>query len=131
MDFILKNRTDREVLIEYLSCLPDKAFDVTIKLHREKRSNPQNAWYWTIVGIVAKETQNDKESIHKFFAKKFLGYDVKEIGDEKIAVIKSTASLGTDEFSEFLYEIEAFCANELGIVLPDPNSPIYKLMTNE
>ena len=131
MDFRVSNRTEREVLIEYLSCLPDKVFDVSVRLHREKRSNPQNAWYWTIVGLVAKETGNDKETIHKFFAKKFLGYDVKEIGGEKIAVIKSTTSLGTDEFSEFLYEVEGFCANDLGIILPDPNSPIYKLMTNE
>ena len=131
MDFILKNRTDREVLAEYLSCLPDKVFDVTIKVHREKRSNPQNAWYWTIVGIVAKETDNDKDTIHRFFKKEFIGYDVKMVGDKKIAIVRSSATLDTEEFSDFISKVEAFCANELGLQLPDPNSPIYKLMTNE
>lgn len=131
MDFIVKNRTDREVLIEYLSCLPDKAFDVTIKLHREKRSNPQNQLYWAIVGLVAKETGNDKDTVHRFFAKQFIGYDTRTIGEERIAIVRSTASLSTEEFSEYLDKVMSFTSQELGIIIPDPNSPIYKLMTND
>lgn len=132
MDFVVRDNAEREAITDYLLGLPQgKAYDVSITLHREKRSNPQNAWYWTIVGIVARETQNDKDAIHKFFAKKFIGYDVKEIGGEKVAIVRSTTTLKTDEFSEFLSQVEAFCANELGIVLPDPSSPIYKMMNNE
>lgn len=130
MDFILRNNVEREVFCEYMQSLPeDKIYDVSIKLHREKRTNPQNAWYWTIVGIVAKETQNDKESIHKFFARKFIGFDVKEFGGEKIGIVRSTASLNTEEFSDFLSNVEAFCASELGIILPDPSSKIYEMIT--
>lgn len=131
MDFVVRDDTERKALAEYLLGLPDKVFDVSIKLHREKRSNPQNAWYWVIVGIVAKETDNDKDTIHRFFKKEFIGYDVKMIGDDKIAIVRSTASLNTEEFSEYLSKVEAFCANELGIILPDPSSPIYKMITNE
>ena len=131
MDFVIKNNTDREVLIEYLSCLPDKVFDVSVKLHREKRTTPQNQLYWVIVGLVAKETGNDKDTVHRFFAKQFIGYDVKLIGEERLAIVRSTATLSTEEFSEYLSKVMAFTATELGIIIPDPDSPIYKLMTNE
>ena len=132
MDFVVKDRSEREAICDYLQGLPEgKAYDVCIKLHREKRSNPQNAWYWTIVGIVAKETMNDKEAIHKFFARKFIGYDVKEVGGERIAIVRSTSSLNTEDFSTFLSQVEAFCANDLGIILPDPTSKIYGMLNND
>lgn len=131
MDFVIKNSTHRELLIEYLSCLPDKVFDVSVKLHHEKRSDPQNKLYWVIVGLVAKETGNDKDTVHRFFAKEFIGYDIKTIGEERIAIVRSTSALSTEEFSEYLSKVMAFTAQELGIIIPDPNSPIYKLMTNE
>lgn len=132
MDFVVRDSSEREAIADYLRSLPNgKPYDVSIKLHREKRSNPQNAWYWTIVGIVARETQNDKEAIHKFFAKKFIGYDVKEIGGEKVAIVRSTTALNTEEFSTFLSQVESFCAGELGIVLPDPTSKIYEMLNNE
>jgi hypothetical protein len=131
MDFLVKDATEREALCGYLRSLPDgKQYDVSVKLHRSKRSNPQNAWYWTIVGIVARETDNDKEVIHKFFARKFVGVDVKEMGGEKIALVRSTSTLNTEEFSEFISKVEAFVANELGIILPDPSSPIYNMIAN-
>lgn len=132
MDFILRNRTEREVLCEYLQCLPeDKAYDVSIKLHRAKRSTEANALYWKWIGIIASETGNEREVCHKFFAKKFLGYDTKEFGNERIAIVKSTANLDTAQFSEYMNQVEAFASTELGIVLPSPNDQLYSIMTNE
>lgn len=132
MDFLLKNTIDREVFCEYMQCLPEgKSYDVSVKVHRSKRSNPQNAWYWTIVGIVAKETDNDKEVIHRLFKKMFIGYDVKVVGNERIAVVRSSSTLNTEEFSEYLSKVEAFVAQELGILLPDPSSKIYEMITRD
>ena len=132
MDFILRNRTERDVLCEYLQSLPeDKAYDVSIKLHRAKRSTEANALYWKWIGIIASETGNEREVCHKFFAKKFLGYDTKEFGNERIAIVKSTANLDTAQFSEYMNQVEAFASTELGIVLPSPNDQLYSIMTNE
>lgn len=131
MEFSVRTADDRKALADYLLGLPDKVFDVSVKLHREKRSNPQNQLYWVIVGLVARETGNDKDTVHRFFAKQFIGYDVKLIGEERIAIVRSTATLSTEEFSEYLSKVMAFTATELGIIIPDPDSPIYKLMTNE
>jgi len=131
MDFILRNNDDKKALADYLLGLPDKVFDVTIKVHHEKRSTPQNALYWSVVRLVAKETGNDVDTVHRFFKKQFIGYDIRTIGEERIAIVRSTTTLSTEEFSEYLSKVMAFTAQELGIIIPDPNSPIYKLMTNE
>lgn len=131
MDFSVRNADDRKALADYILGLPDKVFDVSVKLHHEKRSDPQNKLYWVIVGLVAKETGNDKDTVHRFFAKEFIGYDIKAIGEERIAIVRSTSTLNTEEFSEYLSKVMAFTSQELGIIIPDPDSPIYKLMTNE
>jgi len=131
MDFILRNRVEREVFCDYMQCLPeDKAYDVSIKLHRTKRSNDANALYWAWIGIIAKETGNEREVCHKFFAKKFLGYDVKEFGNDKIAVVKSTATLDTESFSNYMTQVSAYAAQELGIVLPSPDDKLYSMLNN-
>jgi len=114
-----------------MQCLPeDKAYDVSIKLHRTKRSNDANALYWAWIGIIAKETGNEREVCHKFFAKKFLGYDVKEFGNDKIAVVKSTATLDTESFSNYMTQVSAYAAQELGIVLPSPDDKLYSMLNN-
>lgn len=132
MDFLVKDITEREAICDYLRGLPEgKSYDVSVKLHRGKRTSPQNAWYWTIVGIVSRETDNTKDVIHRFFKKEFLGYDIKEIGGKRIAIVRSSSSLTTEEFSEYLGKVEAFVAQELGIILPDPSSKIYEMITRD
>ena len=110
MEFSVRTADDRKALADYILSLPNKAFEVSVKLHREKRTSSQNRWYWEIVGIVARETDNDKDVVHKTLARKFLGYDVHTLGDERIAVVRSTSTLNTEQFSEYLSKVEAFVA---------------------
>lgn len=132
MDFIVRDNAEREVICNYLQSLPEgKVYDVTIKLHRTKRSNDANALYWSWIGIISTETGNDRETVHKALARKFLGYDVREFGSEKIAVVHSTASLDTKEFSDYMNEVAAFASSELGIVLPTPGDKLYEMINNE
>lgn len=132
MDFVVHDNAEREVIRDYISRLPQgKTYDVSIKLHRAKRSTEANALYWKWIGIIASETGNDREVCHKFFAKKFLGYDTKEFGNEKIAIVKSTATLDTAQFAEYMNQVEAFASTELGIVLPTPNDQLYSMMSYE
>jgi hypothetical protein len=73
MDFVVHDNAEREVIRDYISRLPQgKTYDVSIKLHRTKRSTEANALYWKWIGIIASETGNEREDCHKFLAKKFL-----------------------------------------------------------
>lgn len=133
MEFKVRQPSDMEAVLDYLGGLPaGKPYDVTIVLHRDKRSDPQNALYWSWVGLVARETGNDRDTVHKVFAKKFLGTEVTEIAGEKIGRIKSTAKLSKEDFSEYLNQVEAFCLTELGMRLPHPEDSFYEqLIGNE
>lgn len=129
MDFVVHDNAEREVIRDYILRLPEgKTYDVSIKLHRAKRSNEANRLYWEWIGIIASETGNDREVCHKFFAKKFLGYDTREFGNEKIAIVKSTANLDTAQFSEYMNQVEAFASTELGILLPSSDNQLYQML---
>jgi len=132
MDFLIRSKEDMDAIKDYLDRLPDgKQFEVSVRLHKEKRSNPQNALYHSWLNIICKETKNDHETVHKAFAKMFLGVDVCEFGGQKIAKIKSTTSLNTEQFTEYLNQVEAFAAVELGIILPHPDDRLYNMINNE
>ena len=121
-----------EAIKEYLDRLPEgKMFEVSVRLHKEKRSNPQNNLYHSWLNIICKETKNDHETVHKALAKMVLGVDVCEFGGQKIAKIKSTATLDTAEFTEYLNQVEAFAAVELGIILPHPDDRLYNMINND
>lgn len=132
MDFLIRCKDDMEAIKEYLDRLPEgKMFEVSVRLHKEKRSNPQNNLYHSWLNIICKETKNDHETVHKALAKMFLGVDVCEFGGQKIAKIKSTTTLDTAEFTEYLNQVEAFAAVELGIILPHPDDRLYNMINND
>lgn len=126
MDFKVRNSTDRDGIKAYLDRLPEgKEYDVRIVLHRNKRSDSQNNLYWMWLGIISKDTGNSAEDIHKVFARKFIGVDVVDFAGEKIAKVKSTTRLSTEDFTAYLGQVEAFALTELGIVLPHPEDLYY------
>ena len=132
MDFIVRDTAEREAICDYVQNLPEgKVYDVSIKLHRAKRSTEANNLYWRWVGIISSETGNDRETVHKFFARKFLGYDVKEFGSEKVAIVRSTANLDTGAFADYMTQVYTFALDELGIALPSPNEKLYEMLNNE
>ena len=131
MNFRVSTTDQMGAVKDYLDRLPEgKVYDITVTLHRQKRSDPQNNLYWKWVGIVARSTDNDAETVHKVFARMFLGIEVQECLGEKVAKIKSTTKLNTEEFTEYLERIEAFCLTELGIVLPHPEDRFNDIITN-
>jgi len=131
MDFIVRDNAEREAMKDYISRLPEgKTYEVSIRLYKSKRSDKANNLYWKWVGIIANETGNEKDVVHKFFAKRFLGYDVKEFGNDKIAVVKKTSNLNTEDFSIYMTHVAAFASQELGIVLPSPDDQLYSMMTD-
>lgn len=93
---------------------------VTISDYKSTRSNKQNAFYWGIIlNILSSETGNDPETIHEVLKDKFLGEPIL-IGKETMRTRRSTTSLSTKEFEEYMENIKRWAASELEIVLPDP-----------
>ena len=82
------------------------------------RSEKQNRYYW---GVVLKTIGDDigylPDEVHQLMAKEFLRYE-KAPGE---VFVRSTASLKTGEFEEYMSHVRRFAATELNILVPKPN----------
>lgn len=99
---------------------------VEIKRHHKKRSNPQNAYYWGVVlpaFVQFRHEQGeefDAEMAHEMFKLKFLRKSVVNIDTGEVLgqTVRSTTTLNTAEFSEYLEKIIAWLA-DYGITVPE------------
>lgn len=109
----------------YLRKLAGKRVDVTVRVHRSKRSDAQNRWHWGVaIPLIAAELGYDKhehERLHYALVDKCFG----TTWDEKLQVhapnVLHSAELPTDKFSEFMEWEVRFAAQELGIEVPLPD----------
>lgn len=107
---------ERIRFIQHLSSLEEKAVDVIVRKHKKKRSNQQNKYYWAaVVGIPAKHYGYLPEEMHDAFKMIFLRCHE----EGKPETVKSTSSLSTVEFSEYVEKCQQWCA-EQGLLIPDP-----------
>lgn len=118
-DEVAKQRIIRGIQMADLQDSAGRWLLVTIARKQRRRSLRQNALYWAWMKIVADFTGGDSDEIHLAFRGKFLGY--RDVAGQSIP--RSTAKTETPEFAEYLNKIEAYCATELGLVLPQPNDP--------
>jgi hypothetical protein len=92
--------------------------DRECKLEREKRSKPQNNYYWgVVIDILSKEWGYTKEETHDLLKVQFL--TEKNIG--KPDRIRSTTSLDTKEAEDYYFAIRQWAITEWGINIPEPN----------
>ena len=71
--------------------------DVILKKHKDKRSNPQNRFYWgCVVALLAEHCGYESEEMHDALKWKFL-----QRRDGPMPTVRSTTSLNTAEFSEY------------------------------
>ena len=127
MKFSIVGTIDKQKVVDYILKLPErKRYFVNITLKREKRSVDQNSLYWLWIACIMVETGNDKEFLHEFFKGKFLGYYERIVFGEVVKTTKSTTTLDTKQFTNYLEDIRVFAAAELGIVLPDPEDRYWQ-----
>jgi hypothetical protein len=126
--FTITDQRSRLAVIDYLQKLPDngKRLDVSITLHRQRRTLDANALYWAWLGCIASETGNSKEDIHDAFREMFLGYSEKAVLGVMQRQLTSTTALDTKQFSQYMTEVEAYAATELSICLPRPEDRFYE-----
>jgi len=102
----------------WLIRLEGKSVEVVVRLPRKDRSNNQNRWYWRcVVGIPAEHFGYLPEEMHDCYKMMFLRMNE----EGRPETIKSTTSLSTVEFSDFVEKCRQWAA-ERGMVIPDPES---------
>lgn len=126
MRFKIANEDDKQALKVYLDKLTEgKTYDVSIKMHRKKRTIDQNNLLFLWINCISQETGNDKDSLHNFFKQKFIGYRTQTIFGKQTFIGPTTKTLDTKQFTDYLEQIQAFAATELGIALPNPKDAIW------
>lgn len=111
---------------------PCQELTISIEPHKVIRSPEQNKYYWGVcIKDIEKETGQDGNTIHEFFKKKFLGWELKKDGGviilteadyysymfrnkDKIVetpILRSTTDLNIPEFMAYLHNIKSW-ANE-------------------
>lgn len=124
---IVAKPADVAVVNGLLNCsLGDKPLQVVITEYVENRRRRQENLYRKWTRLVAAETGNDAECLHKFFAKKFLGTETKAVTfswqgktiEREVEDIVSTTGLTVKAMSTYMAAVEAFCLDTLGIRLP-------------
>ena len=118
---IIVTERDREAFIERLRGFPlgKNRYVAEYKVYRIKRSLKANRLYWMWLRCIKDETGNDDETLHQYFRKRYLPYIVRQVFDEEVAVIPSTADLDSKQFSDYLEHIRVEML-EQGIFLPQP-----------
>lgn len=100
---------------------------ITASPHKAKRSDEQNRLMWVLLGQIADQVWSggrryDAETWHEAFKRQFLP-EVNEKGmdkwrilpDGERALAMGTTDLHVSEFTEYLNQLEAHAATELGV----------------
>lgn len=124
-DYIIRDDAVRANCIKAIQALnlSGKPWHVRIEPFKKRRTLSQNNLMWAeiewIVAAVGRETGNDKDDLHRFFKSKFLPRRIIEVNGEAREVEPTTTDLLTVGMSEYIERIRAWCASELGLVLPE------------
>lgn len=97
---------------------------------KDKRSNPQNSYYWSVCVPMVLEglyslgyEVKTKEQAHEIIKHLFLKEDVtnESTGELLTTITKSTTDLNKEQFNQFLEELWRWASEYLNIVIPEPN----------
>jgi hypothetical protein len=93
---------------------------VEIREHKKTRTLEQNSYLWVVYKYIADFTGYTTEEVHSAMKYRFLPRTEVVIGETSASVPKSTKSLKTKEFNEFIERVVSFAASELSINIPPP-----------
>tara|TARA_B100000780_G_scaffold24882_1_gene15831 strand:- start:1868 stop:2242 length:375 start_codon:yes stop_codon:yes gene_type:complete len=115
--FVVTDMSIRSNAIDVISSLEVGAktiWEVIVQPKKKSRTETQNRTYWRWVGEISLETGYDKSELHSIFGKKFLPMVEIKIGSSVELIPISTTKLSSPDFSNYLLQIESFCATEIG-----------------
>lgn len=114
------SETQKKILAEACQKYEGKTVRLIIKPDRHPRSDLQNRYYWgCVLTEIAAETGHTTEELHEVFKEMFLERKFTAIKGKEYPQAKTTTTLSTLEFMEYIDRITAFVA-EWGISVPPP-----------
>ena len=124
MKFVIKDKQDKQSLINYLKELGND-YIVKVKKQRNNRSNMQNNYYWAcIVQPLSEELGYFPDEMHDTLKIKFSSeWQSIEINERQIGLqtVNSTARMNSKEFEVYADQIRIWALTELGVRLMLPN----------
>lgn len=132
----MHDSTRRKMAKEVGMSFDDHAIEITIKKRKRKRSNPQNAYYWSVVipmlidgfveiGNHGLQSGNPEHQnmMHEQMKRLHLdnGIEIRDADGVMTKLPSSTKNCSTSEFMEYIQDIQMWAAKCLSISIPDPN----------
>lgn len=106
----------------FLKHLAGKRITLTIGEDKPNRSTQANRYYWgVVVRTLADEFGYSQDDMHAALAYKFLRVEAEAKFGEAMPLVRSTATLKTDEFERYMEDVRIWAATEMGVVIPLPN----------
>lgn len=112
---------DRKLAEDALRAMPQE-FSVVFKPIRKLRSLNQNSYYWGVVlKLLHDHTGQPQDDLHDILKRKFLGEATLRLGDTDYVFARSTATLSTVQFEEYLSSVRVWAFDTLKVIIPLPN----------
>ena len=123
------NENVRQNCINELKSLPLGKWQVEIK--KAKRTNNQNSLYWKWLSVISNDLGYTEDELHEGFKANFIGQDNgRDMFGNIYIKPKSTTTLTTKEFSEYMNKIEVFAMGH-ELRLPQPDHYGYERNNND
>jgi len=94
---------------------------VSVKVGEKKRSNQQNAFYWSaIVSPISQHTGYTIDETHAILKELFLKRRDIVMGSATVEIPPESKKLTTEQFTKYVEDIMIWSVQELGLILEDP-----------
>jgi len=108
-----------ERYLVWLSALEGKSIELVLRRKRSQRSLRQNRYYWgVVVEILSGHFGYEAKELHEALKFKFLKIHT----EEELVTVRSTTTLNTKEFIDYIDRIQRWAASEHDIFIPDPQT---------
>lgn len=107
---------DREYFDNHIRSL-DGDVQVIVRKPIKQRSNQENRYYWgVVVKLLSEHTGYSDDEMHDALRMLFLKDHA-----EGLPTLKSTASLSTVDFEDYMSKVRQWASQELQVYVPEPN----------
>lgn len=136
MDIVLYGLVSEDVKLEMeqpsdvkrvLRGLIGEVVEVIIRKRRSKRSDKQNRYYWgQILELLSERTGHTPDELHeyckaRFIPKRLAICDGNGVVIDDRVVGGSTTKLNREEMADYCEDIRRWAAEDLSLVIPDPD----------
>lgn len=117
----------KSMAIHMIDDLPDnRTWVVRVSQYRAQRTLEQNSFLHAVpLKMISEHTGIEIDDIKAYLMGRAFGTKDVELAGETISrPMKGTSDLNTEQFAWFLDFIEAWAAQELGMIIPKPNEEL-------